>query len=229
MPRPARRRCRSLPCRSSTGDVPDAAGAGSTAAQRQPVAELTSPGVAAADRPFPPGAYPVVVVGSGPGGLQLSYALNGLGVRHALISWDGAPGGMFRRWPFFQRLLSWTKPFAPAEHGTRRYERYDWNSLLADEPEHRALAPRFMDGSSYFPSRVEMEQNLVEFATRTGTPARYRCRWTATRAEEDGRGNRFVIETTDGEYWCAVAVFAVGIAEPHIPSTPGFDLVSQYG
>ena len=41
---------------------------------------------------------------------------------------------MFRRWPFFQRLLSWTKPHAPAERGTRAYERYDWNSLLGAEP-----------------------------------------------------------------------------------------------
>src|SRR2546429_14326 len=120
-----------------------------------------------------------VIVGSGPGGLQLSYALNGLGVRHAVISSDERPGGMFRRWPFFQRLLSWTKPFAPAEHGTRRYERYDWNSLIADEAQYRALAPRFMDGTSYFPSRAEMEQNLVEFATATGIRLRYGCRWTA--------------------------------------------------
>src|SRR5436190_660505 len=68
-------------------------------------------------RPHPPGEYPVVVVGSGPGGLQLSYSLSRAGVRHAVISADPSPGGMFRRWPFFQRLLSWTKPFAPEERG----------------------------------------------------------------------------------------------------------------
>ena len=56
------------------------------------MAQLTSSGAATADRPFPPGAYPVVVVGSGPGGLQLSYALDRLGVRHAVISADDAPG-----------------------------------------------------------------------------------------------------------------------------------------
>jgi len=93
-----------------------------------------APGVSG-DRPFPPGDYPVVVVGSGPGGIQLSYSLRRLGIDHAVISDDPGPGGMFRRWPFFQRLLSWTKPFAPAERGTRAYERYDWNSLLAEEAE----------------------------------------------------------------------------------------------
>ena len=124
------------------------------------MAELT-------DRPFPPGDYPLIVVGSGPGALQHSYALSRLGVRHAVLSADPSPGGMFRRWPFFQRLLSWTKPYAPVERGTRAYERFDWNSLLADEPENRALQPSLMDGSSYFPARTEMEANLVAFARRT--------------------------------------------------------------
>ena len=64
--------------------------------------------------PSHPGDYPVVVVGSGPGGIQASYYLSRLGIDHAVISADPAPGGMFRRFPFFQRLLSWTKPYAPA-------------------------------------------------------------------------------------------------------------------
>jgi hypothetical protein len=32
-----------------------------------------------AERPFPPGDYPLVVVGSGPGALQVSYSLRRLG------------------------------------------------------------------------------------------------------------------------------------------------------
>jgi thioredoxin reductase len=183
---------------------------------------------AADDRPFPPGDYPVVVVGSGPGGLQLSYALARLGIRHAVLSADEGPGGMFRRWPFFQRLLSWTKPFAPEERGTRAYERYDWNSLLADEPEHRAIQPEFMDGTSYFPSRPEMERNLAAFAERTGTAVRYGTRWLATRREEGPDGARFVLETSDGEYRAQVAVFAVGVAEPWMPPTPGIEHARHY-
>src|SRR5918999_4853846 len=133
------------------------------------------------ERPFPPGDYPLVVVGSGPGGLQLSYALRRLGIDHAVISADEAPGGMFRRWPFFQRLLSWTKPYAPADRTSRAYERYDWNSLLAGEPDARALMPGLMDGSSYFPARPEMERNLVAFAERARVDVRYECIWQTTR------------------------------------------------
>jgi len=151
-------------------------------------------------RPFPPGDYPVIVVGSGPGGLQVSYGLRALGVEHAVLSADPGPGGMFRRWPFFQRLLSWTKPFAPEQRGTREYERYDWNSLDADEPELRALQAEFMDGTSYFPSRPEMEQNLTAFAERARIEVRYGCTWEGTRREETADGVRYVLETTDGEY-----------------------------
>jgi thioredoxin reductase len=180
------------------------------------------------ERPFSPGSYPLVVVGSGPGGIQVSYALSRLRVPHAVISADDAAGGMFRKWPHFQRLLSWTKPFAPPERESRAFERYDWNSLIADEPENRSLMPEFMDGSSSFPSRPEMERNVAAFAERAGVAVRYGCRWTATRRESTPDGDVFVLETTDGEYRCQAAVFAVGVAEPFIPPSPGSDLAVHY-
>ena len=179
-------------------------------------------------RPFSPGDYPIVVVGSGPGALQVSYELARFGIRHAVISADAGPGGMFRKWPFFQRLLSWTKPYAPAERTSRAFERWDWNSLLAREPELRGLQLEFMDGTSDFPSRPDMERNLTAFAERAGIKVRYGCRWQATRREETAEGDRFVLETTDGEYRCRFAIFAVGVAEPYSPTVPGIELAVHY-
>ncbi|HEX7346808.1 MAG TPA: NAD(P)-binding domain-containing protein, partial [Candidatus Limnocylindrales bacterium] len=187
---------------------------------------MTEPG--GASRPFPPGRYPVVVVGSGPGALQVSYALRRNGVDHAVLSEDPSPGGMFRRWPFFQRLLSWTKPHAPMPRGTRAYERYDWNSLLADEPQARALQPGLMDGTSYFPSRPEMEQNLALFAERARIDVRYDCRWTGTRRVDEADGGGFVLETTDGEYGADALVIAVGVAQPFSPPGIGMELTHHY-
>ena len=176
------------------------------------------------DPPHPPGAYPVVVVGSGPGALQLSYSLGRLGIDHAVLSEESSPGGMFKRFPIFQRLISWTKPYAPAPRDSRAYERFDWNSLIGEEPEVRAILPEVMDGSSYFPARAEMEKGIATFAERAGLRIRYGCRWEGTRREDDD----FVLTTSDGEYRCRVAVFAVGMAQPWKPSIPGIDLVPHY-
>jgi thioredoxin reductase len=182
------------------------------------VAELT-------ERPFPPGDYPLIVVGSGPGGLQVSSALRGHGIDHAVLSADEQPAGMFRRWPFFQRLLSWTKPFAPVARGTRPYERYDWNSLIPETDEHRAVMVGLMDGTSYFPSRPEMQAGLEAFVSRTGLRVRFGCRWTGTRRLDDGR---FELQTSDGTYTAGTLVFAVGVAEPWRPTSPGMELAAHY-
>ena len=175
-------------------------------------------------RPFPPGRYPVVIVGSGPGGIQASYFLTRLGIEHAVISADPAPGGMFRRFPFFQRLLSWTKPHAPYAQGTREYEWYDFNSLLAVEPANRAVMPGIMDGSSEFPSRPEMEQGIATFAERAGVRVRFGTTWQGTSGDGDG----FTLHTSDGDYSCRAAIFAVGVAEPWTPSTPGDEHIAHY-
>jgi thioredoxin reductase len=176
-------------------------------------------------QPFPPGDYDVVVVGSGPGGLQTAYFLDRLGVRHAVLSADDAPGGMFRKWPIFERLLSWSKPDAPFGRDTREYEWYDHNSLLAEEPELRGLVPEFMDRTWAVPSRAEMEQGLAAFAERAGVAVRYGCRWDSTRREEDGR---LVLGTPDGEYRCRAAVFALGVTEPWRSPIPGIEEVPHY-
>ena len=176
-------------------------------------------------RPFPPGEYGTIVIGSGPGGLQTSNYLSRLGIDHAVLSADPSPGGMFRQFPFFQRLLSWTKPHAQPAHDSREYERYDFNSLLAEEPENRAVMPRLMDGSSEFPSRAEMEAGLVEFVERTGLQVRYDTRWEGTSRD----GEDFVLHTPDGEYRTRVPIFAVGAAQPLMPTEiPGHEHAAHY-
>jgi thioredoxin reductase len=181
--------------------------------------------LATIDKPYPPGSYDVVVVGSGPGGLQTAYYLPRAGIeRFAVISRDDEPGGMFRRFPIFQRLISWTKPQAPVGRQTREYEWYDHNSLLAEEPEHRALVPDFMDRSFDLPSREEMEAALRAFVERVDVEVRYGC--TVEQVRRDG--DEFALTTSDGEYRCRVVIFALGVTEPWHPPLPGAESACHY-
>ena len=176
------------------------------------------------ERPFPPGRYDVVIVGSGPGGLQTSYWLGRYGVQHAVVTDDEAPGGMFRRFPLFERLISWTHRTADPARSTREYEAHDQNSLIAGEPHLRALVAEQMAEGRRRPAREEMEAGLRAFAEKAQMPVRWNCTWESMRPAEGG----LVLGTADGEYSCRAAVFAVGMTEPWVPAIPGLELDRHY-
>ena len=149
------------------------------------------------------------------------------GVQHAVLSADPSPGGMFRRWPFFQRLLSWTKPYAPEERIARV------PALRLEQPDRvRARAPvapgRVHGRLVVLPVRPEVEASLTSFADKAGIAVRYDCRWERTRRDDGPDGPMFTLETTDGEYRTRVLVLAVGIAEPWTPKQPGIEHARHY-
>jgi thioredoxin reductase len=141
-----------------------------------------------------------------------------------VLSADDEPGGMFRRLPIYARLISWTKPEAPFPHGSREYELFDHNSLVAEEPERQAIVPSLMDRTHDVPSRAEMETALRTFAERAGIRVRFGTRWEATRRTDDG----FALETTDGEYTCRAVIFALGATTPWRAAIPGLETATHY-
>ena len=63
------------------------------------------------------------------------------------------------------------------------------------------------------------------FAEKTLLPVRYGCRWESTRREDDGS---LTLVTTDGEYRCRAAVFALGVTEPWKSDIAGIEHVPHY-
>jgi thioredoxin reductase len=141
-----------------------------------------------------------------------------------VLSADDGPGGMFRRLPIFERLISWTKPEAPFPRGTREYELFDHNSLVAHEESCQASVPELMDRSHDVPSRAEMCAAIAAFVERAGIRVRYGCRWEATRPVDDG----FVLATSDGEYRSRAVVFALGATTPWRAAVPGLEHATHY-
>ena len=188
------------------------------------MAELSRP-------PVPAGSYPVVVVGSGPGGLQVSYCLSRLGVDHAVLSADDAPGGMFRRWPFFQRLLSWTKPYAPvAATGSRPTSATTGTASSPTSPRTGRSCRTSWTGPRTSRRGRRWRPNLETFAdadrdSESATAAAGRRRGARPAAD----GDTFVLETTDGEYRAQVARSSRSASPSRTcPQTPGIELAAHY-
>ena len=181
-------------------------------------------------RPFPPGTIRSSSSAADPAASRSRTRCARQGVRHAVLSADPSPGGMFRRWPFFQRLLSWTKPHAPVARGTRAYERYDWNSLLGEEAgDPRRSQPTLMDGTLVLPVAPGDggEPRRVRGAGRARGPLRLRAgpRRGCSTARTARTGSS--VETTDGDvHAAATLVMAVGVAEPYTP--PGLGMEHAY-
>ena len=81
-----------------------------------------------------------------------------------------------------------------------------------------------MDRAYDVPARHEMESCLEEFVERASLQIRYGCRWEATRRDDDG----LVLATSDGEYRCRAAVFALGVTEPWNGGIRGAEHASHY-
>ena len=125
-----------------------------------------------------PGDYPVIVIGSGPGGLQVSYSLRPARHRARGLSADPAPAGCSasgRSSSGCSRGPSRTPRGADA----REYQRYDWNSLVAFEPE-LARSCRVHGRLVVLPVAAGDGGNLAAFAERAAIRGPLRLRWQST-------------------------------------------------
>jgi 2-polyprenyl-6-methoxyphenol hydroxylase-like FAD-dependent oxidoreductase len=72
-----------------------------------------------------------VIIGAGPGGLQLAHYLDSAGRDYAVLERAPGPASFFRHLPRFRQLISINKRWSGRTE-LDHFMRHDWNSLLSD-------------------------------------------------------------------------------------------------
>lgn len=105
-----------------------------------------------------------IVVGAGPGGLQMAYYLDRASRDYVVLDDRALPGGMFTDLPVFDDLISINKRYTGKDDPEFNM-RHDWNSLM-DDVDSEGAGPLSMRNYStrYFPKRQELLQYLRDFA-----------------------------------------------------------------
>jgi thioredoxin reductase len=166
--------------------------------------------------------YKYIILGAGPGGLQMGYFLERKQRDYLILERNATAGSFFERHPRHRKLISLNKKYNFFEEDEFNL-RHDWNSLISDD--------RTMRFSEYtdelFPSADTYVQYLRDFASRFDLNIAYNS--TVTHVSRDDAGN-FVVRTEAGaEYRCRVLLSAMGSVSEMIPDNiEGIELTTSY-
>lgn len=150
-----------------------------------------------------------IVLGAGPGGLQMAAELDATGADFLVLEKEAQAATFFDRFPRHRRLISLNKRynvFPEEEYNLRQ----DWNSLLTRDP-----ALRFTEYSEeLYPSADDLARYLRDVAATLAHHIAY-CT-LVTRISKDG--DRFVLRTAAGAvYRCDVLLCALGTVGSYVP------------
>ncbi|MEU7986715.1 NAD(P)-binding domain-containing protein [Streptosporangium canum] len=160
-----------------------------------------------------------LIIGAGPGGLQISYFLQRAGADYLTLEREAEPGGFFRHYPRHRRLISLNKVHT-GEKDPEIALRWDWNSLLNDAP--GLLFPRY--SQEYFPSPDDLLRYLADFQREHALNVRFS---TAVDRVEKVDGV-FVVHTAGEVFRAECLIMATGWGGPNIPDIPGIELAVGY-
>jgi thioredoxin reductase len=162
-----------------------------------------------------------LIVGAGPGGLQMGYFLQQAGRDYVILEKSQTAGAFFAKHPIHRRLISINKKhnFFPEDEFQWRH---DWNSLLSDDPEARFT--RYTD--ELFPHADDLYRYLQDFAARFALNIRYSV--AVQQIDRDDRG-QFIVQTDRATYRCQILLLGLGTVASKIPSDiEGIELATPY-
>ncbi len=162
----------------------------------------------------------VIIIGAGPAGLQAGHYLGKMGFRYIILEAGDNPGTSFETHPRHRKLISINKVYTGYDDAEINL-RWDWNSLLADDPEP-VLFKQF--SKKYFPAAEDLLKYLTAYAEKHELKIRYRSKVALVRRPTD-----FVVETESGDVFNAKAVIvATGVPKSWLPNIPGIEHAVPY-
>jgi thioredoxin reductase len=163
--------------------------------------------------------YRYLVVGAGPAGLQLSYFLQRAGADYLTLERGAGPAQFFRTYPRHRKLISLNKVNTASTDPEIRL-RWDWNSLLNDEPE--LLFPKY--SGDYFPDADDLVRYLVDFQRLHRLAVRYDTAVQRIERVDDG----FLVHTGDTALHGECVIVAAGWGRPYVPPIRGIEHAVGY-
>lgn len=161
----------------------------------------------------------VIIIGAGPGGLQLAYYLQKSNIDYVVIERGDIPGHTFKKFPIHRTLISINKVYTGFEDEEVNM-RFDWNSLLSDD--HGVLFSQFT--KEYFPHSDVLLEYFAKYAETYNLNVKYNTEVELVSKEND----TFQLKTTDGMYECEQLVVATGLEKPFIPKIENIELCTNY-
>ena len=162
-----------------------------------------------------------IIIGAGPGGLQLAYFLEKRGLDHVVLEGEARVAAFFAKFPRHRRLISINKPHTGFEDPETNL-RWDWHSLLEDD-----LKQRFTRRcNEYFPRADKYVAYLQDFAERNAIDI-----VTGAKVVSITRPHgRFLLACADGRVFTADnVVVATGLSSERRPDFPGAEHAELYG
>ena len=164
-----------------------------------------------------------IVIGAGPGGVQMSYFLEQAGRDYLTLEGGHAAAMFFSHKPRHRRLNSFNKRFNwfPEPEFNLRF---DWNSMLTHD-----YSFSFRDYSEdLYPLADVMVKYLNDFVAKFDLNVQYNTR--IGFISRDPETKHFILAGPDGtEYRCRVLLMATGPVKPNIPEDiEGIEHVEGY-
>ena len=161
-----------------------------------------------------------LIVGAGPGGLQLAYFLKKAGLDYLVVEANAVPGSFFQTYPRHRKLISINKTYTGVTDPETNL-RWDWNSLLSEEFEPQIRE----ETADYFPHADALLKHLASYAQRHDLEVRYNTR--VSRIEK--RERFFEVNLEGGRVLRPrYVICATGLFTPYTPAIPGIQHAEQY-